>query len=185
MEHSIDRIQRPVRRRLKRVMQTSKDIKHARRAQAILLLYDYGEVSLVARLMRAGRSAIQSWKQRFEQFGEAGMVPEPQERKITTTTEEVGRISCPSLRAIPGLRLFARPLVQRDAGRTGTPGPGETDPCLHGTTLAAATGGSLEPGTPNVVPSGPAKIPQNEGDKPRPDQSEPHASGVVRRRSRY
>lgn len=90
MEYSIGKIARPVRRRLNRVMQKSKDIKHARRAQAILLLYDYGEVSLVARLMRAGRSAIHTWKQRFEQFGEAGLVPEPPGRKTTTTTEEIG-----------------------------------------------------------------------------------------------
>lgn len=90
MDNSIGKIERPVRRRLKRVMQKSKDIKHARRAQALLLLHEYREVSVVARLMGAARSAINEWKHRFKQFGEAGLVPQPPGRKTRTTTDEVG-----------------------------------------------------------------------------------------------
>ncbi len=76
MEYSINEIPRPVRRRLKRIMQKSKDIKHARRAQAILLLHEYKQVSVVARILHAARSAIYDWRNRFEQFCEAGLVPE-------------------------------------------------------------------------------------------------------------
>lgn len=90
MEYSINDIPRPVRRRLERIMRKSKDIKHARRANAILLLYRGLKVSEVARLMCAGRSAIQGWRTRFKQFGEAGLVPEAPGRKPTTVTEDLG-----------------------------------------------------------------------------------------------
>ncbi len=90
MKHSINAIPRPVRRRLKRTMQKSKDIKHARRANAILLLYRDETVSDVSRILHAARSAIQYWRSRFEQFGEAGLVPEPAGCKPTTVTEAVG-----------------------------------------------------------------------------------------------
>lgn len=90
MEYSINNIPRPVRRRLKKIMQKSKDIKHARRANAILLLHQGYKVSEVARLLRAARSAIQSLRTRFEQFGEAGLVAEKPGRKPYTVNEEVG-----------------------------------------------------------------------------------------------
>ena len=90
MEYSIKEILRPVRRRLKKIMQKSKDIKHARRAQAILLLHEGNTVSEVARLLCAGRSAIGHWRVRFELFGEAGLVPETPGRKSYTVNEEVG-----------------------------------------------------------------------------------------------
>ncbi len=90
MEYSINEISRPVRRRLKRIMQKSKDIKYARRAQAILLLHEYEKVSVVARLLHAARSAIYTWRKRFEQLGEAGLVPEEPGRKPYTINEEVG-----------------------------------------------------------------------------------------------
>lgn len=90
MEYSINEIPRPVRRRLKRIMQKSKDIKHARRTNAILLLHDGYVVSEVARLLCAARSAVRHWQARFEQFGEAGLVPEAPGRKPYTVTEEVG-----------------------------------------------------------------------------------------------
>lgn len=90
MKYSINEIPRPVRRRLKRIMQKSKDIKYARRAQAILLLHEYEQVSVVARILHAARSAIYDWRKRFEQFGEAGLVPEEPGRKPYTINEEVG-----------------------------------------------------------------------------------------------
>lgn len=90
MKHTIEEISRPVRRRLKRVMQTSNDIKYARRAQAILLLHGDHSVSEIARLMGAARSAIQYWRRRYEDFGEVGLVPEPAGQKPTTVSEEVG-----------------------------------------------------------------------------------------------
>ncbi len=90
MEYSINEIPRPVRRRLKRIMKNSKDIKHARRAHAMLLLYEGYTVSDVARLLCAARSAIGHWRARLVQFGEAGLVPERPERKPTTVNDNVG-----------------------------------------------------------------------------------------------
>jgi len=60
MEYSIDKIPRPVRRRLKKCMQKSKDTKHARRAHAILLLHQGRTVSEISQQLCAARSAIQS-----------------------------------------------------------------------------------------------------------------------------
>jgi len=90
MEYSINEIPRPVRRRLKQIMQKSKDIKYARRAQAILLLHEGYAVSEVARRLCAARSAIGYWRTRLEQFGEAGLAPERPGRKPYTVNEEVG-----------------------------------------------------------------------------------------------
>lgn len=90
MTHTIEKMPRPVRRRLKRVMQKSNDIRYARRAQALLLLYNGDSVSEIARIMGAGRSAIQYWRGRYEAWGETGLVPEPAGQKPTTVSEEVG-----------------------------------------------------------------------------------------------
>ena len=90
MEYSINEIPRPVRRRLKKIMQKSKDIKYARRSQAILLLHAGHTVSEVARLLCAARSAVNHWRARIEQFGEAGLVAETPGRKSYTVNEDVG-----------------------------------------------------------------------------------------------
>ena len=89
MEYSIDEISRPVRRRLKCVVQKSRDARRVRRSHAILLLHEGYSISEVSRLLRAARSAIREWRIRFERFGEAGLVPERAGRKPTTVTDEV------------------------------------------------------------------------------------------------
>jgi len=89
MEYSINEISRPVRRRLRQIVQKSRDIKRSRRSHAILLLHDGYSVSEISRLLQAARSAIQEWRYRFEQFGEAGLVPEQAGRKTTTVTDRV------------------------------------------------------------------------------------------------
>lgn len=81
---------RPVRRRLKIAVQKSNDNKYARRANALLLLYELDNVSAVANYLHAGRSAIYGWIRQYNEFGEAGLMPEPPGRKPVTTTEEVG-----------------------------------------------------------------------------------------------
>jgi len=90
MEYSINKIARPVRRRLKKIMQNSTDAQYARRAHAVLLLYQGLSVSEVARRLCAARSAIQGWRSRFEQYAEAGLVAEKAGRKPYTVNEEVG-----------------------------------------------------------------------------------------------
>ena len=86
---SILKLPRPVRRRLEKVIHKSRDIRHARRAHAILLLADGHSLSETARLLKAGRAAVRTWKRRFEQLGEAGLVPASPGRPVETVTEEV------------------------------------------------------------------------------------------------
>lgn len=87
--YSIKEIPRPVRRRLKKVMQNSPDNQYARRAHAVLLLHQGIGVSEIARQLCAARSAIGGWRERYEQLGEAGLVPETPGRKTWTVNEEV------------------------------------------------------------------------------------------------
>ena len=73
MEHSVLKIPRPVRRRLKKL--TQKPSAHGRRAHAILLLWETGNcVATVSRLLHAARSSVQRWRSLYHDFGEAGLV---------------------------------------------------------------------------------------------------------------
>jgi len=90
MKMSISEMKRPVRRRLEKIIRTHRDGNYRRRANAILLLNTGETVSEVARSLCAARSTIQDWRGRYEQYGEAGLVPEPRGPKPWTVTEEVG-----------------------------------------------------------------------------------------------
>lgn len=90
MEYSICEIPRAVRRRLQTIVRTDRDGNYRRRANAILLLNAGEGVSEVARSLCAARSTIQDWRGRYEQYGEAGLVPEPRGPKPSTVTEEIG-----------------------------------------------------------------------------------------------
>ncbi len=76
MTVSIDKMPRPVRRRLKQVVRKSKDSNHSRRANAMLLLWEGHRKSQVARLLQAARSSVDDWLRRYEMVGEAGLIPE-------------------------------------------------------------------------------------------------------------
>jgi putative transposase len=75
MEFSIEGIRRPVRRRLQRVVQKSKDADYVRRAMAILHLAGGYGVSATAKLLYAARSSVQRWRGLFEEYGEDGLAP--------------------------------------------------------------------------------------------------------------
>lgn len=76
MENSVTKIARPVRRRLKTVVQRGRDRDHARRAQAILAFWETGEnVSESTRRCQASRNSVTLWKARVESDGEASLVP--------------------------------------------------------------------------------------------------------------
>lgn len=88
MNASIDKMPRPVRRRLKQVVRKSKDSNHSRRANALLLLWEGHGKSQVARLLHAARSSIDEWLYRYEVAGEAGLFPErpgPPETTVSDT----------------------------------------------------------------------------------------------------
>lgn len=76
METSIQEMKRPMRRRLQRVVQKTKDKNYARRALAILFLHEGTSVVDIAKQLCAARSSIGHWRKLFETYGEAGLIPE-------------------------------------------------------------------------------------------------------------
>jgi transposase len=81
MSDNRTQLPRPVRRRLKRIVQKSRDHEHARRAQALLVLWETsGNVSETARRCQAARSAVTHWRGLYEADGEAGLTPRPRGR---------------------------------------------------------------------------------------------------------
>ena len=89
MVDSIRSMPRPVRRRLKRTVQRSKDRDHVRRALALLNLAGGRTVSEVARLVCAARSTIGRWRELYLEYGEDGLEPALRGRSRWTVTEEV------------------------------------------------------------------------------------------------
>ena len=89
MKYSISKIPRPVRRRLKKVVQHNKNKNHARRANALLLVFSGRSISEIARLLQSTRKSIRDWCRLYRQFGESGLVPETQGRHAETVTEEL------------------------------------------------------------------------------------------------
>ena len=87
MRQSIKEMRRPVRRRLKRIVQKHADGHYRRRANALLLLYEGEAISSVSRLLQATRKSVRLWQQRYELLGEAGLAPEPRGCKETTVSE--------------------------------------------------------------------------------------------------
>ena len=95
MSTSVTDIPRGVRRRLKRVVQRSQDKDYARRALAILALFDTGgNVTETAKRLAAARSSVYRWMGLFEEFGEDGIKPQSRGRtdwKATHSLLEVLR----------------------------------------------------------------------------------------------
>lgn len=87
MSHSIEQMRRPVRGRLKRIAQRHRDGDYRRRATALLLLHRGWTQSSIAWQLQASRGSVRKWKRRFEQFGEAGLVPQKRGRPTTTVSE--------------------------------------------------------------------------------------------------
>lgn len=87
MTHSVLKIPRAVRRRLKKMAQQPSE--HSRRAHAILLLWETDNcVATVARVLHAARSSVQRWRALYEDFGEQGLMPLRRGRSAWKATEE-------------------------------------------------------------------------------------------------
>lgn len=87
MNSSINEIPRAIRRRLQRIAQNHRDGDYRRRTNAILLLYEGHNVTQTAAILKASRTSIRKWRGRYEDFGEAGLVPEQRGRPAATITE--------------------------------------------------------------------------------------------------
>ncbi len=90
MSHSIEAMPRPVRRRLKRIVQRTTDKDHARRAQTLLHLAAGYSITQTADLVLADRSSVGRWRVLFEEYGGAGLEPAPRGRSPWTVTDELG-----------------------------------------------------------------------------------------------
>ena len=90
MEYSVTEMFRPVRRRLKRTVQRSPDKDHARRALAVLQLWETGDdVTEVARRLCAARSSVYRWRGQFEEYGEEGIAPQGRGRTDWKASDEL------------------------------------------------------------------------------------------------
>ena len=90
MPHSVIEIPRYTRRQLKRIVHKTPDKHHARRALAILQLWETGGcVAEVARRLCAARSSVQRWRSLFEEFGAPGLAPQPRGRSDWKANDKV------------------------------------------------------------------------------------------------
>jgi transposase len=89
VRQSVLQMKRPVRRRLKKVVQSHADADYRRRANALLALSEGNSVSEVARQVQASRTSVRRWRKRYERFGEEGLVPLQRGRPVETVTEEL------------------------------------------------------------------------------------------------
>jgi len=89
MPTSIQRMPRPTRRRLQRIVQRSRKPELVRRALALVHLSKGRSVSETARLVCAARSTVQRWRDLYLEYGESGLVPASRGRSNWTVTEEV------------------------------------------------------------------------------------------------
>jgi transposase len=107
MEHSVLKIPRPVRRRLKKL--TQKPNEHGRRAHAILLLWEQDNcVATVARLLHAARSSVQRWRSLYEDFGEHGLAPLRRGRSAWKASDDVLTALTELLQSTPRDRGYLR-----------------------------------------------------------------------------
>jgi transposase len=90
MEYSVTEIGRAVRRRLERVVRNSRDKDFARRAWAVLHLWETGgNVAEAAHRVRAARSSVYRWRSLFETYAEQGLCPQPRGRSDWKASDEV------------------------------------------------------------------------------------------------
>lgn len=90
MKHSVSEMTRAVRRRLERVVRKSREKDHARRALAVLHLWETkGNVAVVAHRVRAARSSVYRWQSLYETYGEDGLRPQARGRSDWKANGEV------------------------------------------------------------------------------------------------
>jgi len=90
MGRSVMKIPRPVRRRLRRVVQKSRDSEYVRRSAGVLTLYETGNnVSETARRCQAGRATVRNWRSLYEAEGEAGLQPRTRGREDWKATTSI------------------------------------------------------------------------------------------------
>ena len=90
MKHSVIEMTRAVRRRLERVVRKSREQDYARRALAVLHLWEtQGNVTEAAHRVRAARSSVSRWQSLYETYGEDGIRAQARGRSDWKANEEV------------------------------------------------------------------------------------------------
>lgn len=90
MTHSIEHIERWVKRRLKRNAQKESDANYQRRALAILMLAEGARVSEVAVKLAASENSVRKWRRLYENLGEVGLIPHPPGKPATLDADKIG-----------------------------------------------------------------------------------------------
>jgi len=108
MIDDIRKLSRPVVRRLKRLIQRTKDPLVVRRASALLLLATGKSVTEVHRQTAAARSTINEWRELFMAEGIYGLTPLDRGRVSWTVTIEFMNVFLPLLHQTPEQCGYAR-----------------------------------------------------------------------------
>lgn len=74
-------------RRLKRIVQKSRDKNHARRANAILLLREGLSNARICRYLHCCPKSLNKWRMLYEQLGEEGLAPNEPGRPVETVSD--------------------------------------------------------------------------------------------------
>ena len=164
MKYSIQKMKRPVRQRLKSVIQKHADANYRRRANAMLLLHAGQSKTEVARTLSLSRSTLYDWINRYETYGETGLIPELPGAPETTVSESLCGYLLTLVTQLPSAYGFGRSrwtselLAMQIVATMSVP--------IHASTvrrLFTEAGGTLEPGQADFVYQRPPQSPENAG----------------------
>ncbi len=108
MKYSIEKMDRGIRKRLKQVVQKHADANYRRRANAMLLLHGGQSKAEVARTLSLSRSTVYDWINRYETYGETGLVPELPGAPESTVTESLCAYLLTLVTRLPSTYGFGR-----------------------------------------------------------------------------
>lgn len=80
-------------RRLKRIVQKSRDKNHARRANAILLLREGLSKTRICRYLHCCPKSLNKWQALYEELGEEGLAPNEPGRPVETVSDALPKNS--------------------------------------------------------------------------------------------
>jgi transposase len=104
----IPKIDRPVKRRLRRIIRKSKQVGQCRRALAIIHLSNNHTVLEVAEMIQAARSTIYRWISEFDERGEQSLIIQYGGHPICTVTTHVKRLMKKLIESVPHAYSYLR-----------------------------------------------------------------------------
>ena len=185
MKHSVIEMTRAVRRRLERVVRKSREQDYARRALAVLHLWEtQGNVTEAAHRVRAARSSVYRWQSLYETYGEDGIRAQARGRSDWKANEEVLSMLESLVREDPrelgylrsrwSSQLLAMELEQKWCRGS----------CDDGETVAGEAALSVSTGASDDVPARPEESRAAGRDRGDVGRERPVYGSVLRRRGR-